>query len=310
MRNLFLLTAFGSAAIALSALEISGREDKSIPSDMDTEMAKRRIFIQHLGKKEDHTVFLKQSLNNPDPLIRKKAIYEYYKRYGATKLSDLSVFADEKDLQVIKLIRGIILDCPDRKAAGKLRRTLEKPLAFLAQQEAGRDDPNFPFRRKNIRLQDRPDWDFEVVKIGGFTLPADNWFFHADKDKTGHRKNFHADMLPSDGWLPVKLGDWTSYQGYKDYSGIGWYRGTFFMPAKMPDTHAVELFFHGVDEDAWVFVNGIFIGSYQRGKKTLHTPFRLDITNEIKWNSKNNISVRISGSRGGITKPIEIEILK
>ena len=141
-------------------------------------------------------------------------------------------------------------------------------------------------------------------------IPTENWLFIADKEADGHTRGFYQEKIDEAGWMKVSASDWTRYEGYKHYMGIGWYRATFKMPEKMPGAHAVELHFRGIDEDAWVFVNGEYVGSYLMGKRKGFQPFWLDATNEIRWNSENQITIRIRGARGGLTKPIDIEILK
>ena len=141
-------------------------------------------------------------------------------------------------------------------------------------------------------------------------IPTENWLFFADKKADGHTRGFYQEKIDETGWMKVSASDWTRYKDCKDYMGIGWYRGTFKMPEKMPEAHAVELHFRGIDEDAWVFVNGKYVGSYLMGKKQAFQPFWLDASNEIRWNNENQITIRIRGSRGGLTKPVDIEILK
>jgi len=83
------------------------------------------------------------------------------------------------------------------------------------------------------------------------------------------------------------------------------------MPTK-PDCSAVELQFGGVDESAWVWLNGVYLGEHDVGHEGYKTPFRLSATREIVWGGRNVLAVRVLDTRqgGGIHGPISVEILK
>ena len=74
----------------------------------------------------------------------------------------------------------------------------------------------------------------------------------------------------------------------------------------------VELCFGAVDEDAWVWLNGKYVGQRVKGEVAWNAPFRFDIGKEIAWGAENVLAVRVFDSRfgGGIWKPVRIEVLK
>ena len=78
------------------------------------------------------------------------------------------------------------------------------------------------------------------------------------------------------------------------------------------DHNAVELHFEAVDECAWVWLNGIYVGQHDLGPNGWKTPFWIDVTKEIKWGQENVIVVRIQDTAGdgGIWKPVHVEVLK
>ena len=74
----------------------------------------------------------------------------------------------------------------------------------------------------------------------------------------------------------------------------------------------MELWFDGVDDEAWVWLNGTYIGQHADGTMGCQKPFRLDVTKEVKWGEENVILIRVQdlGLGGGIPKPIRLSALK
>ena len=74
----------------------------------------------------------------------------------------------------------------------------------------------------------------------------------------------------------------------------------------------MEIHFGAVDEAAWVWLNGKYIGQHDVGLAGWNKPFNLDITQEIQWGAENQLTVRVEDTAhaGGIWKPVSIEILK
>jgi len=76
--------------------------------------------------------------------------------------------------------------------------------------------------------------------------------------------------------------------------------------------NAVELSFEGVDEAAWIWVNGQYAGQHDIGPSGRDVPFRIDITPFLKWNTENQITVRVLNAtlKGGIWKPVTLEVIR
>ena len=74
----------------------------------------------------------------------------------------------------------------------------------------------------------------------------------------------------------------------------------------------MEICFDGVDECAWVWINGRNVGQHDLGPDGWDKPFTLDITEEVRWGERNQITVRVQDSAyaGGIWKPVRIEVLQ
>ena len=159
-------------------------------------------------------------------------------------------------------------------------------------------------------LRDNPTHDHEVVTIKSIPLAETGWKFRPDPMENGHHKGWFKPEFNDAKWKKLKIGFWEK-QGYEGYDGIAWYRFRFTMPEKM-DCNAVEIHFGAVDESAWVWLNGKYVGQHDIGPAGWDRPFDLDITNEVKWGGENQLTVRVEDTMaaGGIWKPVTINIVR
>ncbi len=91
----------------------------------------------------------------------------------------------------------------------------------------------------------------------------------------------------------------------KTYDGIGWYTFRQNVPVEMKK-RKVFLYFGGVDDSCWVYVNGKLAGEHiAKDAKDTNTPFEIEITKQIDWTKKyQTVTVRVEdkGGRGGVHK--------
>jgi len=168
----------------------------------------------------------------------------------------------------------------------------------------------WPFFKETISIRDRKEWDHDINIVQTISLSKDGWRFRTDPKADGHLQKWFTPTLDDSTWLPISIESAWEEQGQK-YDGVAWYRGSFDLPAK-PDSLAAEIAFGGVDEIAWVWINGQYVGQHDLGTEGWDKPFTLDVTKELKWGQKNQITVRVydSAYAGGIWKPVKIEVLK
>lgn len=112
-------------------------------------------------------------------------------------------------------------------------------------------------------------------------------------------------------WKKISIGKTWEECGY-DYDGFAWYRITFDAPEKPDVCNAAELHFDSVDESAWVWLNGKYVGEHNIGSAGWDIPFSLDVTDLIRWGQPNQITVRVQdlAYAGGIYRPIQLQIMK
>ena len=166
------------------------------------------------------------------------------------------------------------------------------------------------FQRENVSLREREDYDHDVTVIQTLPLPKDDWRFKLDPQRDGHTRTWFEPAFDDSGWDTIAIEQAWQKAGY-EYIGVTWYRRTIELPAK-PEHTAVDIHFKGVDECAWVWLNGVYIGQHDMGPEGWNKPFTLDITKEVRWGQPNQITVRAMNTAhaGGIWCPVQIEVLK
>lgn len=170
----------------------------------------------------------------------------------------------------------------------------------------------WPFHRNVTLLKNRPDWDHEVIVAADHPLPEEEWAFRTDPK--GNLHSLEKPFLPGyddSAWKKIPIGK-TWEAGGVDYDGIAWYRKTFQAPGKPSLCHAAELRFDSVDESAWVWLNGQYVGEHDIGPVGWNVPFSLDVTDLIRWGEPNQITVRVQdvGGAGGIYKSVRLQVME
>ena len=269
----------------------------------------RRIAFRKLLKASDGETVAKKYLNDIDPLIRKAALYFLIDHLGDQSIDlMISAIADDDSSVRMLALSGLTPYYANENVQSVIQNIEQNDPDQALRKHAARI--NWPFNRENRLLKDDPSWDHELVKLKSIELPQENWKFITDPNANGHHQKYFDPAFDDSSWKFIKMGHWET-QGWPDYDGIAWYRMPFKMLDKM-DSNAVEFLFEAVDESAWVWLNGIYLGKHDIGAAGWNTPFRLDATAEIKWGEENILVVRVLDTTmaGGIWKPINMEIFK
>ena len=103
-------------------------------------------------------------------------------------------------------------------------------------------------------------------------------------------------------WADIDIGQAWEDQGYVGYDEGAWYRAQIEVDAE--EGRPVHLAFGGVDNNAYVYVNGTFVGEHHGW----NTPFILDISETVKYKGRNVVAVRVYDGMemGGIFGTIEV----
>ena len=292
--------------IVLAALGLLPLLQASSPAAV----ARRQAFTRECG--EDAAKAAKY-LKDKDPEIRRYAIYLYAKAKGVQAKEVLKAAAVDKDMMVRTTAVSAL--CTLAKKDASLNSFLTKIAAddpeLSIRELAGK--ASWPFKREIKLLRNDPGWDHEILSVKRWKLDDNKWRFITDPGAKGHteKNKYYAKKVSNPGkWKPIKYGYWEN-QGFGDYDGIGWYRIRFTMPKKVAH-NAVEIQFSGVDESAWVWLNGIYLGCHDIGVAGHNKYFAVDATKEVKFGAENVLTVRVkdTGAAGGIWRPVHVEILK
>lgn len=270
----------------------------------------RHTAVRLLAQRDDAIPHLSTLLKSTDPLIRRMVLQALCLKNAAT-VELLGDMMDDTDVTV-RLIAVSQL-AADKPAKGKQLDILEKT-ARKEKNAAVRDIASkaiWPFYRNTVLLRNRSDWDHDVKVVQDILLPATDWRFSLDENNQGHLNNWFKTDFDDSAWKTIPIAATWEDAGFQ-YDGLAWYRKSFKAPPKPEKYNAVELHFESVDECAWVWLNGIYIGQHDLGPSGWQTPFSLDVTKEIKWDAENIIVVRILDTKGagGIYKPVHLQIME
>ena len=277
--------------------------------DAKNDIERRTAFRNML--KTDRARAIEIGLTHSDPVLRSRALLELFRDRRERSIPQLKRLAADPDRSVRMTVLGCLgelPDSPERRETAKILRQNSKDVIIATA--AGKIAVPFKFQRSKPRLCERDDWDYAITTVSSTALPEAGWKFATDPDGTGHDRDFFAEKFDDSNWKSIGVGNWET-QGFPDYDGFAWYRIVFDAPKKC-DSNAVELNFGGVDEEAWVWLNGTFVGQHAVGVSGWDKPFQLDVTDEVRWGKRNLLVVRVFDARmaGGIWKPIKLDILR
>ncbi len=141
---------------------------------------------------------------------------------------------------------------------------------------------------------------------------ANEWRFAPDPQDVGTAQQWFAVGLDDSHWAKVRsdTGNGWEHQGFPDYTGYGWYRQQFSVPADLAGAH-VYLYFGAIDEDAWIYLNGQLALDHSCAATGLTpnqiwtTPILFDPGVHLKRGQLNTLAVRghNSGGMGGVWQP-------
>ena len=249
-------------------------------------------------------------LEDKDPEIRRYALYLVIKKDPVAALEVIDRMSRDPEVSVRMTAVGALPELAKKhpEALQILQAVAAREQVLAIKQIATR--ASWPFHREIKLLRNDPTWDYEVKTIKKIPLEKLPWLFCTDPKQEGHLKGFFKADWDVSSWRKIRMGVWEK-QGYPGYDGVAWYQIRFTMPPKM-DCNAVEIVFDGVDESAWVWLNGIYLGAHDMGPAGWQVPFAVDCRNEIRWGKENILTVRVfdAAFSGGIYKPLRVEILK
>jgi hypothetical protein len=155
-------------------------------------------------------------------------------------------------------------------------------------------------------------WKEQIAKSAAIALK--DWRFRADPTEVGAQDGwFKPDRYAESDWLPIEVPTfWEETEAIGKLLGDGWYRVAFTLPATSQGK-TLRLLFAGVDEQAWVYLNGALIGEHsEKSEKKAYTalydePFIVEVPpTQLKFRTENVLSVRVhnQAGAGGLWRPV------
>lgn len=134
----------------------------------------------------------------------------------------------------------------------------------------------------------------KVINLGG------DWFFKSDPNQIGISSKWFEKKVDYDG--TIKVPGFFENQINKDFDGWFWYFKEFSFEESI--NGKIALFCEAIDDDASIWLNGIFIGDHQGYSES----FYFEVSNQLK-KGKNYIAILVKdyGGPGGIYKPIYLK---
>lgn len=141
--------------------------------------------------------------------------------------------------------------------------------------------------------------------------PAE-WRFATDPMEAGLRDGWYAADFDDATWGTIPVPAWYGETDIGIYHGYAWYRTTFTVPAEWQNK-PVHILFSGIDEQAWVYVNGTLVREHTVAAEGLPIDVLYDRTftaevppAAIRYGQPNTLTVRVHSSvgQGGIWRPV------
>ena len=152
---------------------------------------------------------------------------------------------------------------------------------------------------------------WKLLEVSQVRMPQRGWRFSTDPNLAGRDAGWHAPDFDDSDWrtdVPIE----SSWQQHleEDYHGAAWYRISVDVP-EVANWDRAYLHFGAVDEEAWVWLNGQFIGSHEMGTAGWDVPFVLDATDALRPGQRNVLAVMAKNTSGGagIWRPVRLRVL-
>jgi hypothetical protein len=233
------------------------------------------------------------------------------------------------DARYLATLQNAIVQC-SRATGERLERVtlLAKAYNWLATIDVNNGDLD-TIRRKMARLittlQDvggkertleeiLTGIDWKQIQIQTFPEP---WQFKIDSENEGVKQKLFSPNLDDSLWAKIRTDKnigWDK-QGFdgKQSVGFGWYRAYLPRGENEQDRKFNYLYFEAVDEDAWVYLNGVEIFEHSV-RTTGLTPSQLYLAPfsvpliDMKLSDRDLLAVRVHSicCMGGIWKPVHL----
>ena len=202
---------------------------------------------------------------------------------------------------------GLDADCPDKRSVEvKLRAGRNVVVFKLSQTQVSTDTYPWGLYFRVVDDETRKD---------AVTFPS-QWAFRLDPRAVGQKEGWQAADFDDSAWRHIIVPSWWERTPVGQYDGYAWYRVRFALPSELAGTR-LALKFRGVDEQAWVYLNGQYVGERtvaSTGRsigEIWDKPFEIPVpADRVRYGAPNVLAVRVHDSKfaGGIFKSVRLLI--
>lgn len=123
-----------------------------------------------------------------------------------------------------------------------------------------------------------------------------HWRFRLEVDGPHPQRHYSAPDFDDTDWSTLSIGRAWEDQGYAGYDAGAWYRTTITVAAD--SVRPVLMAFGGVDNDAFVYVNGRLVGQHH----SWDLPFILDVSDHVVRDGENVVALYVydGANMGGV----------
>lgn len=125
-----------------------------------------------------------------------------------------------------------------------------------------------------------------VISLNGI------WNYLLDPENSGESRRFSDPGTDVSGWPAMEIPNNWQLAGVDNYSGVVWFRRTFFLPDEFSGKHIV-IRFNGVDYYARVWLNGRLLGEHEG----YFQPFEFTADAFVRWDGPNTLVVRVDAPK-------------
>lgn len=300
-----------------TVLEAGRKGDAGLPlltqAMKDPEALIRRAAVRSLAEmgQAGWPLLFTALKNDTDDLVRRTALRLLLKA-GPEQRGEVLRLGIQNKSSLVRLatVESLVATQPYDARSIELLRQAQQDKSFDVSRVAVQ--ALWPYHKDAVSVRERPDnKDRLLTLVRTIPLKQDGWKFKIDEGQTGHLQKWFEPQFDDSAWENISIDKSWESQGHTDYDGAAWYRTTLVLPEKSGAIGA-DLVFEGVDEGAWIWVNGQYVGNHDEGEAGRSKPFAVDVGDALKWNAPNQISIRVLDREyaGGIWKPVSLEIIK
>ncbi len=278
------------------------------------EPLQRRTAIRALGELPQPAtdLLIDSARNDSDLLVRRHAIRLLSRSLEGEAWSTFlgECLGDDEALVRLAIVEELAVATPRTREIHTLLERAGKDAVHPVSRTAR--EALWPYHATVRSVRNQAEYaDLSLKEISRHPLPEKGWHFQRDPQQALHLDECFNPDYDDSHWHHAAIGRPWQADGHQ-YEGVAWYRITFDAPARPEKAEVADLVFGAIDESAWIWLNGEYLGAHDIGVDGWNRTFGVDITAALQWGKPNQLTVRVAkprGQHGGIWKPVHLEFL-